>query len=127
MGAEVVEGAASPGHSEPQAFLSAGAFGGIFSALVEGHGNVSAKGDLHIHGVLWGEEVTAAIQMRAEANAFVGDLAELAEREDLKAAGIGEQGARPTDETVQSAHAADGLVAGAEIKMVGVAENDLRA
>jgi len=34
---------------------------------------------------------------------------------------------RPADEFVQAAHAADGLVTGAQIKMIRVAENDLGA
>ncbi len=65
--------------------------------------------------------------MGAEAHAFVGDLAQSAERKDLKAAGVSEQGARPTDELVQSAHALDGFVTGAEVEVVGVAENDFCA
>ena len=65
--------------------------------------------------------------MRAETHALVRDLAQLAQAEDLKAAGVGEHGARPADEAVQPAHAADGLVAGAQIEVIGVAENDLRA
>ena len=73
------------------------------------------------------EEVAAAVEVRAEADAVVSDLAQRAEREDLKAAGVGEQGARPTDEAVQPAHAADGLVAGTQVEVIGVAENDLRA
>ena len=69
----------------------------------------------------------AAIEVRAEADAFVGDLAQLAEGEDLEAAGVGEHGARPADEFVQAAHAADGFVAGAQIEVIGVAENDFGA
>jgi len=127
MGAEAIQRALCPGHGQPQAFLGSSPVGGVFGALVEGHGDVGAKGDLHVHGVLGGEEVAAAVQVRAETDALVGDLAELAEREDLKAAGIREQGARPTDEFVQAAHAADGLVAGAQVEVIGVAQDDLRA
>jgi len=43
---------------------------------------------------------------------------------DLKAAGVREQGPRPTDEAVQTANAPNGFVAGAQVEMVGVAEND---
>jgi hypothetical protein len=65
--------------------------------------------------------------MRAETDAFVGDLTKRAERKDLKAAGVGEQGAGPTDEAMQAAEPADGLVSGAEIEVIGVAENDFCA
>ena len=127
VGAEVIERAARPGHGEAQALFGAAAVGGVLSALVEGHGDVGAESDLHVHGVLGREEVAAAVQVRAEADAFVGDLAQGAEREDLEAAGVGEHGARPTDEAMQAAHAADGLVAGAQVEVIGVAEDDFGA
>ncbi len=116
-----------PGHGEAEAFLGAGTLGGIFGALVEGHGDVGAEGDLDVHGVLGGEEVAAAVEMRAEAHAFVADLAQGAEAEDLKASGVSEHGAGPADEAVQSAHAADGFVAGAQVEVIGVAEDDFGA
>jgi hypothetical protein len=65
--------------------------------------------------------------VRAEAHAFIAHLAQLRQLKNLKAAGVREQGVRPADELVQAAHAADGFVAGAQIEMVGVAENDLGA
>ena len=73
------------------------------------------------------EEVAAAIQMRTEANTFVADFTQSAEREDLKAAGVREHGAGPTDEAMQAAEAADYLMTGAQVKVVGVAENDFSA
>ena len=127
VGAEVVERAARPRHRETQALFGARAIGRILRALVEGHANVGAQSDLHIDRVLGREEVRTSVEVRAEAHAVVRDFAQLVKREDLEAARIGEQGARPTDELVQAAHAADGLVAGAEIKVIGVAENDLSA
>ena len=54
-------------------------------------------------------------------------LRKLRETVDLKAAGVSEHGARPADEAMQSAHAADRFVSGAQVEMIGVAENDLRA
>jgi len=82
---------------------------------------------LNVDGVLGGEEVRTPVEVRAELNAVVSDFAERAEGEDLKASGVREDGARPTDEAMQAAHAADGFVAGAEIEMVGVAKNDFDA
>ena len=60
-------------------------------------------------------------------DAIVGNFAQRTEGEDLKAAGVSEEGARPTHEFVQTAHAADGFVAGAEIEVVGVGEEDFDA
>ena len=127
MGAEVIERALRPGHREAEALFGAGAVGGILRALVETHNNICAESDLDVDGVLGGEEVRAAVQMRAELDAVVGNFAERTEGEDLKAAGVSEERARPTHEFMKAAHAANGFVAGAEIEMVGVAEDDFCA
>jgi len=127
VGAEVIERPPRPGHGEPQALLGPAAIRRVLGALVEGHRNIRAQGDLHLHGVLGSEKMAAAVQVRAEADALVGDLTQPAQAEDLKAAGVGEQGPRPTHEPVQPAHAADGFVAGPQVEMIGVGEDDLRA
>jgi len=127
MSAKVTERALCPGHGEAEAFFGAGAIGWILSALVKTHYKVGAESDLNIDGVLGCEEVRAAVEVRAELDAIVSNFAERAEGEDLKAAGVSEEGARPTHEFVKAAHAADCFVAGAEIEMVGVAEDDFRA
>ncbi len=127
VGAEVIERAARPGHGEAEALFGAGPIGRILGALVESHANVGAESDLHIDGMLGGEKVRTAVEVRAEADAVVGDFAQRVEGEDLEAAGVSEHGARPTDEAMQAAHAADGFVAGAQIEVIGVAEDDLGA
>ena len=127
MGAKVGERTLRPVHGQTQAFAGALAVGRILGALVEGHADVGAESDLHIHGVFGREEVAAAVEVRAEVDALVGDFAQLSQAVDLEAAGVGEHGARPADEAVQAAHAADGFVARAEVEMVGVAEDDLCA
>jgi hypothetical protein len=63
VGAEVVERAARPGHGETEAFFGAGAIGGVLGALVEGHDDVGAEGDLDVDGVLRGEEMRAAVEV----------------------------------------------------------------
>jgi len=125
--AEVVERTPRPGHRQAQALFGAAAAGGVLGALVEGHADVGAQRNLHVDGVLGSEKVAAAVQVRTEADALVGDLAQLAQTEDLKAARVGQHGARPTDEAMQPAHAADSLMARPQVEVVGVAEDDLRA
>ena len=66
-----------------------------------------------------------AIEVRAELHAVLGELAQIAEAEDLEAAGVGEDGLVPGHELLHSAKLADGFNAGAEIEMVGVVEQDL--
>jgi hypothetical protein len=51
----------------------------------------------------------------------------LAQTENLKAAGVGEHRARPADEPMQPAHAADCFMSWPQIKVIGVAENDFSA
>ena len=49
------------------------------------------------------------------------------EAEDLVAAAVGQDRMRPADEAVQAAPPRDQLVAGTQIEVIGVAEDDLRA
>ena len=97
---------------------------GIFGALVEHHQDVAAEGELGVHGGFGREFVRVAVEVGLEDHAFVGDLAQAGEAEDLESAGIGEDGARPRHEAVQSAHGADQVRAGAEVKMIGVGQQD---
>jgi hypothetical protein len=127
VSAEVIEGAARPGNCEAETFFGTIARGGIFGALVKTHNNVGTESDLNVDGVLGGEEVRAAVEVRTELDAISRDFAKRVERKDLEAARVSEQSARPAHEFMKPAHAADGLVAGAEIEMVGVAQDDFRA
>ena len=60
-------------------------------------------------------------------HALLGDFAQLGERPDLEAAGVGQERPPPGGEAVQAAHFADQLVAGPQPEVVGVAEDDLSA
>src|SRR5947207_13797007 len=64
--------------------------------------------------------------MRTEAYPLVGNLAKRGEAENLVAAGIGENRAWPGHELVQAAEAANQVVAGTQIKMIGVGEDNFR-
>ena len=127
MRPEVIEGAARPGHGETETLFGAGAISGVFGALVESHDNVGAESDLNVDGVLGRKKVRAPIEMRAKADTVVRNFSERAEGENLEAAGVGEDGARPAHEFVKPAHAADRLVAGAQIEVIGIAEDDFSA
>ena len=127
MRSEVIERAARPAHGEAQAFASAVAIGGILRALIEGHADVGAERDLYIHRVLGSERVKAAVEMGAKRNSLVADLAQLREAVDLESAGVSEHGPGPADEAMQAAEVANGFMAGPQVEVIGVAENDLRA
>ena len=65
--------------------------------------------------------------MTLERYPFIIDLAGLCKREDLETTRIGENRAVPARERVQPAELLDHVLAGAEMQVVGVAEDDLRA
>ncbi len=68
-----------------------------------------------------------SIEVRTENHAVIGDFAEIGQAKHLKAAGIGEDRARPGHETMQPAQTPDPFVPRPKIEMIGVAEQDLNA
>ena len=69
-----------------------------------------------------------AVVDRAERDAVVVDREQrVAEREDLETARVGEDRPVPARERVQPAELLDHVLAGAEMQVVGVAEDDARA
>ena len=101
--------------------------GGIFDALVEHHGDVRTQRLLNFNRFFRRKKMFRAVQMRAEDHAFVRDFSQIGETENLKAARIGEDRSRPGHEAVQAAEPADAFVAGTQIQMIGVAEQNLHA
>ena len=71
--------------------------------------------------------MAAAVQVRLEVSAFLGDEPALGEAEHLEAAAVGEDRARPSDEAMQAAAPRDQLVAGPQHQVIGVGEDDLGA
>ena len=65
-----------------------------------------------------------AVDMAAEGAALLLDFAAVGQREDLETAAVGEQGALPAVELVQSAGGTQYLHAGAQVEVVCVAEDD---
>ena len=68
-----------------------------------------------------------AVEMRAERDAVVVDRAQVAQADHLVAAGVGQDRPVPGHELVQAAEALDALVAGPQVQVVGVAQDDLGA
>ena len=96
-------------------------------AHVEDHHHVGADGGLHLDRALGGEDVRPAVHVAAEARPLLVDRPVVREREDLEAAGVGEDGAVPAHEAVDPAHAPERLRARPEHEVVGVREDDLGA
>ena len=85
----------------------------ILDALIEHHADIRAERALHFDRFLRRKHVLGAIEMRAEADAFIADLSQIREAKDLIASRIGQNPALPRHEPVQPAHAANQLVPGA--------------
>lgn len=119
--------ALGPAQGQFHGSLGAGMIGGIFSTFIEGHDDVSAEANLGGHGALRTEKVRGAIKVRAKGDAFLGDFTQIVQAEDLEAAGIGEDGARPCHETMQASEVADGIDSRAQIEVIGIAQKNLDA
>ena len=96
---------------------------GVGWTLVEHHGNVDSELGLDLDAPFWCEEVGGAIEVRFELDAIVVDGAHVAERHDLEASGVGEDGSFPVHELMESTEFFNKVCAGPEGEVVGVAEN----
>ena len=65
--------------------------------------------------------------MRAKCDAFFADFAQFVQAENLEAAGIGKDRARPRHKTVEPAEPSNGLDSRTQVKMIGIAEKNLDA
>ena len=93
---------------------------GDLDALIKGHGDVRAQVCLDAHALLRPHEDVSAVHMGVEADAVLLDLAQGGQGKDLKAAAVGEDGAVPGHELVQTAQLLDELVARTDMQVVGV-------
>jgi hypothetical protein len=103
------------------------AVGVVGRAFVELHDDVAVEDGLDLHRDLGREEELVAVDRRGEPHAFLADLAHRAQRPDLEAARIGEDGLVPLLELMQAAEAGHHVQAGAHPEVEGVAQDDLRA
>ena len=124
---KIVASALCPGSGALESGFCDGAWRGRFDAFIEHHGDVCAKGQLNLGGLLRSEEMLRAVEMGTKAHAVVGYFAQIGEAEDLVATGIGEDGTGPRHERMQAAEFADQSVTGTQIKMIGVGENNFGA
>ena len=107
--------------------LEAAPLGGERRTVVEGHGDVAAERLLDRHAALGRHHQQAAVQVRAEGDAVLGEGASVAQAEDLEAAAVGQERARPVHEAVQAAEPSDHLLARPQGQVVGVPQNHVEA
>src|SRR5206468_10730349 len=72
-------------------------------------------------------EVVRAVEVCAEAHAFGGDFTRMRKTEDLIPSRVGENRMGPGHEVVQTAELADEFVAGSQIEMIGIREDNFGA
>ena len=95
--------------------------------VVERDGDVGAERLLDGDRLLRREPVLRAVDVAPEGRAIVIDGPRRRERDDLEAARIGQDRPVPAHEPVEPAEPLDPLVAGAQVQVVGVREDDARA
>ena len=95
--------------------------------VVERHRDIGTERPLDLHGALGRQGPIGAVHMTLKLDPVLADPPETLEREDLEPAGVGEHRARPGGEPVQAAHVADDVLAGTQVQMIRVAEDDLGA
>jgi hypothetical protein len=99
-------------------------FAGVGWALVQNHADVASDGALNFESGLGIEFKRAAVDVALKANSVLGDFAKLGERKDLVASGICKNRAIPPHEIVKPTKFIEYISAGAEVEVVGVAEDD---
>ena len=126
-GGESVLAPFGPAERQVERGLGLVARGGIWRALVEHHLDVGAEQALHTNSALRRQLDGGAVDVGLEGDAALVDAAELGQRHDLIAAGVGEDGLLPMHEFVQAAELGDALGAGPEHQMIGIGEDDIGA
>jgi hypothetical protein len=91
--------------------------------FVERHDDIGAEILLNGNRLFRREAMRRTVDVTLEGHAVFVDLAGLRERKNLKAARVGQHGVMPLHEPVQPAHIADEFIAGAQVEMIGVAQD----
>ena len=96
-------------------------------AFVECHHDIAAQQALDFHAALGREHVFRAIDMAAEFDALLGQLAQFGQAHHLVAAAVGQDRALPVHEFMQTAQPRHPLGPRTQHQVVGIAENNVRA
>ena len=114
-----------PALRQPKGLRGIAVVGVTRAAFVQGHDDIGPDDALGVHVVLRGKSVARTVDVRGEPAPFFGKLADGGQGKDLEAAAVREDGTVPMLELVQPAGLAEGVQAGTEVEVVGVAEDDL--
>ena len=95
--------------------------------LIKGNGDVGAERLLHLNRTLRRKEVHGTIEMTAELRTLLVDAHQRPKGDNLKSTRIGEDRSIPLHELVKTTEALYPLMSWAQIEVIGIRENDLRA
>ena len=96
-------------------------------ALIEHHHDVGADDLLRLDAALGAQAKQRVVDVAAEFGVFLAHAAAAGQREDLKAARIGQHRSRPVHEPMDAAELLENLQARPQQQMIGVGEQHLRA
>ena len=99
----------------------------IGRTLIQYHHDIGAERPLYVDNAFRRETVRRSIQVRTEHHAVFVDSPQVGEAENLVSAAVGQDRVRPGREPVQAARFLDDAAARAEIQMIGIAKNYVRA
>ena len=116
-----------PAQRKQHRALNLGVGGGQLHAFVELHDDIGIEQPLDLNGALRGELKHRSVEVGAERDAALLDLAQVGERHDLEAPGVGQDGMRPAHELVQAAERRDPFRAGPQHQVIGVREHNVGA
>ena len=125
--AEGLARALRPAQREPHGALGILVGVRIHQAFVELHLDIGAEKPLDFHRALGRQLIFAPVDMRLEDRTLLGDPAQLGQRHDLEAAGVGEDRIGPVGETMQAAKLGDRFRTGPQHEMIDIAEDDVGA
>ena len=95
-------------------------------AFVQDHCYVWPQRLFNLHDPFRREIVLATVNMAAKGDAVIVQLALMGQAENLKAARIGQDGAVPAHKAVETAKLLHQFMAGAQIEMIGIGQDQLR-
>ena len=119
--------ALGPAQRQPHRAFHFGTRRGQLQAFVELHHDVGPEQILDFDRALRRERDHRAVDVRAERDAALVELAQLRQRHHLEPARVGQDRVRPVHERVQAAQRRDALGARPQHQVIGVAEQDVGA
>ena len=99
----------------------------VLHAFVEGHDNICPQRILDVDGRFRSHHVFGTVDIGFEGNSFLCDFTEFTQGKNLEAAAVRENRAIPVHELVKSAGLSNDILAGSQIEMIGVSQNDFGA